>query len=95
MQWVRLYLGVTIEKYHLIVFGLAACECIALVLHWAYLQKTELHFVALYLLVNEVVVSGTHLNITVSSVLRVLWRPRFEDTSQAKYSRIVRVSFAL
>eukprot|EP00047_Mylnosiga_fluctuans_P016204 m.52710 g.52710 ORF g.52710 m.52710 type:complete len:332 (+) comp6404_c0_seq1:77-1072(+) len=56
VKCVRLYIGVTVEKYHLIVFSLAALECIVLCFHWAFVERTELHFVALFFLVDEFLV---------------------------------------
>eukprot|EP00045_Choanoeca_perplexa_P008409 m.77746 g.77746 ORF g.77746 m.77746 type:complete len:350 (-) comp14483_c0_seq4:1641-2690(-) len=49
----RIHQGYKIEKYHLAVFYLASLECLVLFLHWVYFQEVELHFVALYLHVNQ------------------------------------------
>lgn len=46
-------MGKTVERYHLAVFYLAVLETFLLMLHWIYLRPVALHFVALYLHVNQ------------------------------------------
>lgn len=50
----RIHHGYKIEKYHLAVFYLASLESFVLFMHWVNFQEVELHFVALYLHVNQV-----------------------------------------
>ncbi len=54
MKLRSLYKGLSIEKYHFGAILLAFGECIVLTFHWAYFGDVQLHFIALYLLVNEV-----------------------------------------
>ncbi|EDQ87191.1 uncharacterized protein MONBRDRAFT_27661 [Monosiga brevicollis MX1] len=53
LQLYRILRGYCIEKYHLAVFMLAWLESLLLFLHWFYLRRVEIHFVCLYLQVNQ------------------------------------------
>lgn len=59
-----------IERYHLGVFYLATIETLLLFVHWVHYSDTAMHFIALYLHVNQFLLIAVFYGRLAVRVLR-------------------------
>ena len=87
-QVVQIQRGLTIERYHLAVFYLATIETLILFLHWVYLSEIALHFVALYLHVNQFLLIAVFYGRLAARILRPTPRTNRCASLQRKMRRV-------